>query len=1132
MHMASPATSGPPFEIVKDTHSTRWPGSLLSGNSETGKLILQRDWSGTPLGPLESWPQCLITSITTALGSRFPTFLFWGPEFTCLYNDGYAAILGEKNPGALGTPLREVWPEAWDSLYGMLKGVMATGAGSWAEDQVYYLRRNGYPEESYFTFSFSRILEEGDKFGGFSCSAIETTAKVIGERRIKTLREIANQSADKATIEEAGRACLAALATNSLDLPFAVLHWLLPGNSDAKVIGAIGIEGPDRRPAQASQAYHPSLDEVLRTKAPVFVAGIPPGVKMLPGAPGLNAPEDLYVLPIGFAGKEEVSGFLSVGLSPHRPFDEDYKSFLKLVAGQIQTAMTSARAQQEARAQAEELAALDRAKTAFFSNISHEFRTPLTLLLGPLEDALGSTVDGKAVLAREVLEAAHRNALRLLKLVNTLLDFSRAEAGRVEAFFEPLDLATYTAELAAQFESVLERGGLTLKVKIQPLSEPTYVDRQLWEKIVFNLLSNAFKFTFEGQIEVSLVEQGGLICLVVKDSGTGIAPDELPKIFQRFHRVQGARSRSMEGSGIGLALVQELVKLHGGSVAVESTVGQGSAFTVSIPKGKSHLSPERVRAPGGPSSARPEAEGYLNEAIQWLPERAAAAAGEPAPSGGQKPAVLIVDDNPDMRAHLARLLSGAYAIESATNGVEGMAAASRGLPQLIISDVMMPGLDGFGFLKQLRSQESTRLIPVILLSARAGDEATIEGLEAGADEYLIKPFSPRELLARVRAQLAMSDLRRDLHAERKARTALAEIRKLSILLDASPDHVFMLDRQGRYVYNNRATAEALAAHLAALGRAGEQTIGRSGREMGFEPAFLSQFEAEQAQAFSGRTVVGATRFPTFGGPRDFEYILSPAPSEDGTIEYLVGITRDVHDLKMAVRVRDQFLSIASHELKTPLTSLKLQTQMRRKLLNRYGLVPFTEEKLAGMFGDDEKQINRLARLVDDMLDISRLNAGKFSINYERVELTVLVKEIVDRMAAQFQGSGVTISLQAEGEVVGSWDRYRLEQVVINLLTNAIKYGAGKPVQINVSATAVSARIVIEDSGIGIAKQDCDRIFGQFERAISANEVSGLGLGLYIAKQIVDAHAGSIQVESEPGVGSRFTIELPFVAQGG
>jgi PAS domain S-box-containing protein len=256
--------------------------------------------------------------------------------------------------------------------------------------------------------------------------------------------------------------------------------------------------------------------------------------------------------------------------------------------------------------QREELAQLDKLKTQFFANISHEFRTPLTLMMGPLEDMLVERAEQDPR-----LELAHRNSLRLLKLVNTLLDSSRIEAGRIEASYEPIDLSTLTAELASNFRSTIERAGMTLSVEREALPGPVYVDREMWEKIVLNLLSNAFKFTFEGSIDVSLRAVGGAAELEVRDSGTGIPAEELHKVFERFHRVKGARGRSYEGSGIGLALVQELVRLHGGTVSVRSEVGRGSAFTVRIPFGKDHLPAERIEAARGQSSTGVRADAAL-----------------------------------------------------------------------------------------------------------------------------------------------------------------------------------------------------------------------------------------------------------------------------------------------------------------------------------------------------------------------------------------------------------------------------------------------------------------------------------------------------------------------------------------
>ena len=381
----------------------------------------------------------------------------------------------------------------------------------------------------------------------------------------------------------------------------------------------------------------------------------------------------------------------------------------------------------ELRAANTQLAELDAAKTAFFSNISHEFRTPLTLMLGPLEEELA---DSTPLLTprRTRLEIAHRNSLRLLKLVNSLLDFARTEAGRTQALFQPTDLARLTAELASSFHSAVERGGLTLTIDCPPLPEPIYVDLEMWEKIVLNLLSNAFKHTFQGGITVHLAPTERSVELSVQDSGVGIPKDEIPRLFERFHRVRGTASRTHEGTGIGLSLVRELVQLHGGSIRVESEVGLGSRFTVSVPTGIVHLPAEKiavgqVSAPGG---AR---EAYVQEALHWLPTSSTlntSDASSTSPSARALPRIVWADDNTDMRDYVARLLSPAYEVIAVGDGEAALEAVRERLPDLVLSDAMMPRLDGFGLLKALRADERTRRLPVILLSARAGEESTVE----------------------------------------------------------------------------------------------------------------------------------------------------------------------------------------------------------------------------------------------------------------------------------------------------------------------------------------------------------------------------------------------------------------------
>jgi signal transduction histidine kinase len=407
------------------------------------------------------------------------------------------------------------------------------------------------------------------------------------------------------------------------------------------------------------------------------------------------------------------------------------------------------------RAANERLSELDQAKTVFFSNISHEFRTPLTLMLGPVEDCLADREAPLPAPARERLELVHHNTLRLLKLVNRLLDFSRIEAGRMTATFARTDVAAFTTELASMFQSAATKAGLTLEIDCPPLSEPVLVDRDMWEKIVLNLLSNAFKFTFAGHIAVKLEERGPELVLRVTDTGTGIPADQLALVFERFHRVEGARGRTHEGTGIGLALVQELVRLHGGAISVESTVGVGSTFTVSIPR----AAPQQGGAAKAAEPVEPSHERraiFAVEARGWIPTPDVATS---APEGAAR--ILFADDNAELRAYVSGLLAPHYAVEVVVNGRQALARARESRPDLVLSDVMMPELDGFGLLRELRADASTREIPVILLSARAGEEAAIEGLDASADDYLAKPFSARELLARVRTHVELARGRRE-----------------------------------------------------------------------------------------------------------------------------------------------------------------------------------------------------------------------------------------------------------------------------------------------------------------------------------------------------------------------------------
>jgi PAS domain S-box-containing protein len=463
-----------------------------------------------------------------------------------------------------------------------------------------------------------------------------------------------------------------------------------------------------------------------------------------------------------------------------------------LQQSEIQRVQEQAARDQEYQ-RAEALAELARAKTQFFSNISHEFRTPLTLILGPLAEVLATLEEDNKieqplpVHLQEQLQIAHRNGLRLLKLVNTLLEFSRIEADCLQAHHEPTDLSTYTAELASVFRSTIESAGLQLIVDCPPLPEPVYVDREMWEKIILNLLSNAFKFTFTGTISVSLKLKANQVELTITDTGIGIPAQDLPHLFERFYQIKGSQGRSYEGSGIGLSLVQELVKRHSGTTRVTSELNQGTRFTITLPTGHSHLPTAEINLSSPQSATTNGVDYYITEISRWLPETdvslhnidleleediqdvesfmAESPSLDSSTAEQTQSKVLIVDDNADMRDYLSRLLHQQYQVAAVNDGLAALDAIPQQKPDLILADVMMPRMDGLALLRSLRENPQTQDIPMILLSARAGETAKIEGLTAGADDYLVKPFAARELLARIDAHLKLARMRREVAAQ-------------------------------------------------------------------------------------------------------------------------------------------------------------------------------------------------------------------------------------------------------------------------------------------------------------------------------------------------------------------------------
>nr|WP_229820887.1 SpoIIE family protein phosphatase [Streptomyces ruber] len=798
-------------------------------------------------------------------------WMAYGPELTFFCNAAYRRdTLGRKYPWALGRPASEVWAEIWGDIGPRIDTVLRTEEATWDEGLLLFVERSGYPEESYHTFSYSPLRDDSDAVVGMLCVVSEETERVIGERRMATLRHLGSDPSVVRTEQEVLSFADRQLSRNRRDLPFTLTYLFNDADGDggaAQLVGATGVPAghpaaPALVPVDSPDALWPAA--ALARGEAMLVPLTDAAFGELPRGDWSEPPLHALVVPLLQQGSAPY-GFLVAGLNRYRALDQGYRGFIELTAGHIASGIGSARSYEAQQRRAEELAELDRAKTTFFSNISHEFRTPLTLIMGPVEE-LRTRLAGADPQVRQELELIHRNGLRLGKLVNTLLDFSRIEAGRMQAGFEPVDLAAVTAELASVFRSAIDRAGLAFHVDCPPLDEPVHIDRGMWEKVVLNLLSNALKFTFDGSIRVTVGAEDGRAVVTVADTGIGVPEAEIPRLFERFHRIEHARSRSNEGSGIGLALVRELVGLHGGTITADSVEGEGTSFTVRLPFGAAHLPAESVVSPG--TVAASAAEPYVQEALRWLPDDRGAGAGTgasaadtgagtfpfltagttgttgttattgaggaesdgatgnaeraekaedaaallspaaaPAEAGGSaletpgpavRARVLVADDNTDMREYLTRILTGAgYDVTSVTDGAEALDAIRRDPPDLVVSDVMMPRLDGLQMVAALRNDPRTVFVPVILLSARAGQEASIEGLQAGADDYLVKPFAAAELLARVRANVEMARLRSH-HA--RWRTAL---------IDSLQEAFFVCDENGAVIEINAAFTETL-----------------------------------------------------------------------------------------------------------------------------------------------------------------------------------------------------------------------------------------------------------------------------------------------------------------------------------
>ena len=1098
--------------------------------------IREFDWSTTPLGDRAGWPQSLQTVVRVLLTSRFAMWMGWGPDLTFLYNDAYARMtLGKKHPWALGKPAREVWAEIWPDIGPRIQRVLDTSEATWDEALLLFLERSGYREETYHTFSYSPLTDEQGQVSGNLCVVSEETNRIISERRLRTLRELLERTFEQAkTLERACRAAAETLARSRHDIPFALIYLLDDEGKHARLMEAIGIDA-DSAPAPReieidgkNVVWH--LDAALSSGHLQMAKDLELKFGRLTAGPWSDDfTKEAAVVPLAKAGTpDRPAGFLIAGISPRIRLDAKYIDFLQLAAGHVATAIANARALEEERKRAETLAELDRAKTTFFSNVSHELRTPLTLILGPTEDALNAS----RPLGGRDLELVHRNEVRLLKLVNTLLDFSRIEAGRIEASFEPTDLSSFTAELAGVFQSAIERAGLRLVIDAGSLAHPVYVDREMWEKIILNLLSNAFKCTFDGEIRVTVEGDQESARVIVRDTGTGIAADQLPRLFERFHRIDGARRRTHEGSGIGLALVHELVKMHGGSIHVESELGKGTSFAITIPFGAGHLPQNRIAA----RQQRADFAGgspYVTEAMSWL-----GTDGEGIESPGielddlprnetreSSPGrVLLVDDNQDMREYVQRLLTGHFDVVAAANGRAALEIARRDPPDLVLSDVMMPQMDGFELLAAIREDKALESIPVILLSARAGEEARIEGLERRADDYLVKPFSARELVARVRTHLELARVR-----ERAVAALREDERRFREIIDALPAAIYTTDADGLVTHFNPAAVE-FAGRTPLVGSDRWCIAWKIFRTDGTP---LPHDQCPMALSLrENRIVRGEEAMAERPDGSRVWFMPYPTPLHDaagrlvGGINMMVDITerkRSEEALRRSEKIAavGRLAATMAHEINNPLESVTNLLYLARK-------DPGISERAQRQLELADQELDRVAHVARQTLGFYRDQAAPSWFNVSQA-----IDELVEVYRYKLRNRDIELvkELDPAIEVFASPGEFR--QVLSNLLVNAVDALPAAHGKIVVRATRgrewnraarEGVRIAIADSGCGIAPEHRSKIFESF---YTTKQEIGTGLGLWLTRNIVEKHGGMIRVHSLTRPGKSGTVFSVF-----
>ena len=792
------------------------------------------------------------------------------------------------------------------------------------------------------------------------------------------------------------------------------------------------------------------------------------------------------------------------------------------------------------------LKGLDELKSRLFANVSHELRTPLALILGPADKMLARS--DLPLEQRRDVEVMQRNARTLLKHVNDLLDLAKLESGKMEMRCLDSDLAKLFRTTSAHFDGIAYDRQIEFVVEAPP-SLPVWIDPEKMERVLLNLLSNAFKFTPDaGKIRFVLEAVDDRVLVTIRDSGPGVPTEMREAIFDRFCQVESAETRRFDGAGLGLAIAKEFVELHEGAIAAGDAPEGGAMFVVNLPR-LAVRGEFAQRADGIKRNI--EEVAAISGAFRLNSGKPAATKAEPSVSHQDvRPVVLVVEDNPEMNTFLSDTLARDYVIESAFDGEEGLRKALTVLPDLILTDIMMPRMSGDRLLASIRARSEFDNTAVIVLTAKADDQARVELLQSGAQDYILKPFSVAELRTRVDNAIRLKRMRDLLQSELASKESdvlvLSQELKLRearfrVAVESAAYGIVIVGERGEIQFVNSQTGKM-------FGYQREELLGRT-IDILVPDQFRAQHHRHRADfathpkprpMAAGRDVYGLHKD---GSEIPVEITLNPIQL-DGQSMFL-GCIVDITERKQAERERetllereqrararaeessrlkDEFLATLSHELRTPLTAIMGWSQ----LLGKGDLAKTQVEQAVQTISRNAKA---QLQLIEDLLDVSRIISGKLRVECCPVNLDEITAHAIEVIlpTAQVKGVQVKVDLQPEIPTVNG-DPDRLQQVIWNLLSNAVKFTPkGGWVQVMLDNLPEGVRLVVQDSGQGIEPEFAPYIFDRFSQADSSTTRShdGLGLGLSIVRHLVQAHGGSIYAQSEgKGKGAKFSVILP------